>query len=499
MSRMLRTFTVLSVWSGVVFSGPHWVLAQAPEGNAQVRQPRPQNNAALQVQNLPPALERLLSEWSENSAKIQKLQGAHHRYVYDTVFGTEKRAEGVFYYEAPGKGRIDLRPKEIGKDEVSKKMHNGQPFKLYAERPERWICDGTEIWQVNDQLKQVDIFPIPKENQGQNIMDGPMPFLFGMPPAKAKMRYELTLLTEDAKVAVIEVLPRLQMDAANWKKATVILDKTIYLPQAVKLINPAGTNETVYTFGQFAINKPKAPWILAWFGDDPDPFRPKLKGFAFKMHTPPADEGQDAGPTVPSLAGQKWDNAQKLLKGLGCEVQFQVGEKAPEGKLNYVVYQQDPAAKTPLQKGLKVTLTIYDVGPVPNTIGLHSKAAGQKLEEAGYKVKYLPGKAATDTKQCCVVYQQSPAAGQESKYGAEITLAIYDVGPVPNTVGLPWKDAGQLLEQAGYKVKYLPGKATTDEKQLYVVYQQSATPGQKGEFGAEVTLTVYNKPQTAAN
>jgi TIGR03009 family protein len=424
---MLRPSAILGVWGLVVFSGLNWVLAQQPEGNAQVREPRPPN-AALQVQNLPPALEKLLLTWSQKSAMVEKLQGTHHRFVYDTVFNTEKRAEGVFYYEAPGKGRIDLKPKEIEKGDKSARLDPmGQPFKLIADRAERWICDGTQIWQVNDETKQVDAFPIPKENQGQNIMDGPMPFLFGMPPEKAKMRYSLKLLKEDQKEAVIEVRPRLQVDAANWQKATVRLDKTLYLPWAVQLIDPTGKTETVYTFGQFKINEEKSKLLMAFFGPDPDPFRPKLNGYNFLVHTPPAN-GAGAPPNVlPSVAGLGHEEASKLLKQLGCEVQlFRGQKKAPEGKLTFKVYNQEPPAKTPLQPGLKVKLTVYDVGPVPNTLGLHWKAAGQKLEEAGYKVRYEPGTATTDEKQLYMVYQQSPSAGDQVDYGSEITLTVYN-------------------------------------------------------------------------
>jgi TIGR03009 family protein len=383
------------------------------------------------VQKLSPELERVLKAWSEKSAKVEKLQGTHQRWVYEMVFNTEKRAEGVFYYEAPGKGRIDLRPKVIGKDEVSpKRDKDGQPFKLIADRAERWICDGKEIWQVNDEARQVDAFPIPQENQGQNIMDGPMPFLFGMPPEKAKMRYSLKLLKEDPKQAVILVHPRLQLDAANWQKATVILDKTLYLPWAVQLIDPTGKTETVYTFGQFEVNpKEKSKVLIAVFGPEEDPFRPKLKGYNVLVHTPP-ENGAGAPPNpkvLPSVAGLSHEEATKLLKQLGCEVQlFRGQKKAPEGKLNFKVYNQEPAAKTPLQPGLKVKLTVYDVGPVPNTLGLHWKAAGQKLEEAGYKVRYEPGTTTTDEKQLYMVYQQSPSAGEQVDYGSEITLTVYN-------------------------------------------------------------------------
>ncbi len=414
-------------------------FAQAPPGNAGGRQPRPQN-AELQVQNLPPELEKLLLAWSQKSAQVQKLQGTHHRYVYNTVFMVEKRSEGVFYYEGPGKGRIDLTPAEIAKGEVSKRLDkDGKPFKVQPDRSERWMCDGNDIWQVDDMTKQVNIYPIPKENQGQNIMDGPMPFLFGMPPEKAKRRYHLKLVHESDEQAVIEVHPRLAVDAANWRRASVILDKrnNLYLPRAVQLIDPSGNLETVYTFGEFQVNKDGRNWLMKVFGaGEADPFRPKLKGYAFKVHAirenPPAD-----GPLVPSVAGLGWKDAKDLLEKLGCTVKIYTGQKAPQGALTHVVYNQKPAAKSPLQKGQQVVLTIYDQAPaeapqagqVPSVLGLFWKEAGAKLEQAGYKVKYLPGKTTPGPDKVFMVYQQAPNAGQPLQPGGEITLTVYNKAP----------------------------------------------------------------------
>lgn len=428
MSRMLTSSIVACAWSFTLWGWVPLTLGQTPP--AANRRPRPQN-AALQVQKLSPQLEYLLQIWSQQSAQIKKLQGTHHRFVYDTVFQVEKRAEGAFYYEAPGKGRIDLKPVAVRKGEVSRRKDekSGQPFKVQPDRAERWICDGSGIWQVNDATKQVDVFPIPKENQGQNIMDGPLPFLFGMPPEKAKMRYELKLLKEDAQSATIEVHPRLAMDAGNWKKAWVILNKALYLPSAVKLIDPSGNLETVYTFHKFEINKKDPNWIKQFFGGEADPFRPNLQaqGYAFKVANGAAKQTAEAnGPVMPSLKGSHWKAAKALLDKLECKVTFQPGQWAPQQQLMHVVYDQHPVAKSPLRKGQEVVLTIYTPqGTVPSVQGIFWKKAGPQLESLGYKVKYLRGKATTDKASLYMVYEQTPAAGQQLKSGEEVTLTVY--------------------------------------------------------------------------
>ncbi len=446
MSRTLTSLFVFSAWS-VLAGFEASALAQTPPQTPPARQPRPQGGAGLQVQNLPAALEQLLKNWSQRSALIQTLRGTHRRFVYDRVFMTEKRSVGAFYYEAPSKGRIDIQPAKITPGE--KVQHqDGKTGKIltYAlkqESPERWICNGQQIWQVNDTAKQVEVVPIPPDHQGQNIMDGPLPFLFGMPPQKAKLRYQLAMVNDpnlQKNLVRLHVFPRLRQDAANWQSAEVILDTEQYLPRAVKLIDPTGNTETTYLFNDL---KPNAEdgngnWLIRVFGGGKkDPFRPDLKaeGYAFKVHNLDDQRQPPAAPALPSVVNLPWKDAKQRLEKLGCEVKIYTGKAAANPKLAYVVSHQIPAEKTPLQKGQQVVLTVYNVaqpaqptppGRVPVVLGLYWKEAGKKLEEAGYKVKYLPGQALPSEDLTYFVYEQTPQANQALQAGGEVTLKVYN-------------------------------------------------------------------------
>ena len=117
--------------------------------------------------------------------------------------------------------------------------------------------------------------------RGQNIINGPLPFLFGMPPEKAKLRYQFTLLKENKQKVMLAVKPRWQQDAANWREAKVILDKNNrYLPEAVQLIDPTGNLETVYTFGRLIVDKTQIIFR--------DPFNPHLFRYKLVTKAPPA-------------------------------------------------------------------------------------------------------------------------------------------------------------------------------------------------------------------
>lgn len=358
----------------------------------RLERPGPAN---LKIEPVSKELQAVLEAWERASSKVTRLQGDHTRYVYDVVFCTEKRADGKFYYEAPDKGRIDISPVKYAKGEVSKRIdpETGKPYTLAPDRQERWVCSGREIIQINDSEKSYEVFPIPPQHQGANIMEGPMPFLFGMPAEKAKKRYALTLLRETPDEVRLKAVPRWQSDYNNYREADIILDKTAnrYLPKGVRLIDPSGNLETVYTFRKIDVNKP----FTSWLPGAEDPLKPKIprdykpvvhetpvagpgsatpgpagarNAGAPKINDPlPHEKGLPKGPdrsaespSVPSVVGFQWENARAILEKSGYVVKFKRGQPAAADKLVFVVYDQNPKPRSPVPKGEVIFLTVYD-------------------------------------------------------------------------------------------------------------------------------------------
>jgi TIGR03009 family protein len=264
---------------------------------AQEGQPRPKTRpVSAPAQNAHPAgnapamtpqqqqeLDRVLLDWEKKTAIITKLRGEHYRYEYDSVFLVEKRAKGEFWYEAPDKGRIDFNDKETASldSPPPKSGPNDQPYQVQLEPPSIWSCDGANIWQLNITDKSYDQIQIPLHARGENIMDGPLPFLFGMKAEKAKQRYMMTLgarhNTKDRDgrtIYHIVAKPTLADDASNWSQAEAMLDSQYCLPKAIRLLDPAGSTETVYVFPLEKMHANEKRWIWSR-----DPFKPDLGGF----------------------------------------------------------------------------------------------------------------------------------------------------------------------------------------------------------------------------
>lgn len=288
---------------------------------AQQGAPRPQtpprvaaNGGGDQIIVTTPAeLEAVLREWEQKTAIITRLRGAHQRYEYDEVFAVEKRAIGKFWYEAPDKGRIDFEPAPLtdtktGKPLVSRKRNAaGQPYELQAEEPLTWNCDGKSIIQVEHDTKTYGVAEIAPQYQGENIMDSPLPFLFGMKADKIKQRYKLSLGQQNGKSGNdgrkkfhIVALPLLQADARNWQRAEVILDAEYCLPSAIRLIDPAGSKETVYVFPLGGMKANEKWWI-------DDPFKMSLLGYKMveQMVAPPPGQQQSAEEGIVPAGGSQ--------------------------------------------------------------------------------------------------------------------------------------------------------------------------------------------------
>ncbi|MEJ7590008.1 MAG: PASTA domain-containing protein [Planctomycetaceae bacterium] len=351
---------------------------------------------------LTPELEQLLRDWAAASEKIERLEGEHLRRVYDMTYEVEKLSQGRFYFETPDKGRINITPVEItdkmldqrANGEVpTKKRKDSKPFELKSDQEECWSCDGLRVYEMDVAQKQARVAQLPADMQGKNIMDSPLPFLFGMPPEKAKRRFAMSLMRPIVPAsgrAYLHIEPRLPQDAGNWASADVILNLKTFLPDAVQLVDPAGTKITVYSFSNLKVNENK---FLDSLFDKQDPktrFTPDLRGFNVNVqdggepapvaendpanpktqsNSQPAAPPKAAKPVLVNVQGMSHSDAVIQLERQGLKrvkenpevnnIILEAGPAAEKEEDVFTVQSQDPPAGTPLKKGMKVRLTIW--------------------------------------------------------------------------------------------------------------------------------------------
>lgn len=370
-------FTLCLLASIQIFSTSSAVAQQRSTGQGQ--QAPGANNAAQQQPKVSRELWQLLSDWSRSSSSIEHLYGKHERHVYNMAFETEQISEGKFGYAKPDKGRIEMKPIAITKDMIQRRNQPtarverktapdgkpGAPLDLKPDSPERWLCDGEKVYDIDDAKKEARVVQLPPDQRGENIMNTPLPFLFGLPPDKALKRFNIEIVTDyrpRQQFVALSVTPRTRQDSDNWILAQVMLNTKTFLPEAVKLTDPAKTKKTLYKFTEM---KTGVPMIEFW--KLKNPWDPKLGGYKIHMISPGQEQqqqmaAQSPSPQFPNLMGMAHNIAEEKLIAAGfpkANITKKQAGPAPRANLKFKVASHEPSPGSAYDRNSKIVLKIY--------------------------------------------------------------------------------------------------------------------------------------------
>ena len=267
------------------------------------RQPRPRAPEPLiHIEHVSPEVEEVLQAWESHTSRFKSMTASFTRFKYDKTFGTDTRAEGNVDFEAPDKGNYEFRGLKIEKGMVSRKVDaQGTPYTVKSEDPQRWVCNGKKVIRIDEKAKTYEEVTIPPESQGQNIIEGPLPFLFGMKVDRAKKRYrDFKLLNSKGKGEIkLQIRSKEKQDAANWNTAVIIIDDKEFIPKAVMLTDVTGA-EIVHVFSDVKVNTP-----TGIFGRKPfDPNLWRYKQVVLETGLPPAQGAASIPATPPASSKQ---------------------------------------------------------------------------------------------------------------------------------------------------------------------------------------------------
>ena len=204
-------------------------------------------------------LDRMLIRWEQRGASVRTFECEFTRFDYDGVFDSSNEPsailKGEIRYAAPDKGLYHVKGAVVGYRWANGQAEGGQ-F-VPGQEADRWICDGKSYFQYDYQNKRLVEFRLPPEQQnGRALRQGPLPFVFGAEAEYLKQRYFLRLVTPpEAQGQVwMEAYPKFQADAANFRKATLILTESTMQPYAMETALPNGKSRTVYQFDRPKVN-----------------------------------------------------------------------------------------------------------------------------------------------------------------------------------------------------------------------------------------------------
>lgn len=198
------------------------------------------------------------------------------------------------------------------------------------------------------------------------------------------------------------------------------------------------------------------------------------------------------GPKVPKVIGLDYPAAVAALKEKGYEAEPQINEAAPD-KPQGKVFKQDPdGGKKADPKTVKVKLTVAGVPTVavPSVTGLDYPTAVALLEKSGFKVGPAAEEVTSD-KGVGLVFRQDPAANDQADPATaevKLTVAVGETVAVPAVAGKPLVAAQALLEDRGFTVVSVVGKASGQQPDAVLVQEPAGDA--KAPKGSVVTLTV---------
>ena len=242
-------------------------LAQVPQRLSEQPMPKP---APVTEE-----MSQFLLQWESKNKNITSLQSKFTRIEFDHTFDTETRWTGTFYLERPDRWRIDFEPADAAllDKPSSRSRADGTPFRVKSGAATQWICTGKRLYVLDVTNRAYDTFDFTPQYQGQNrtgpglphSIGGPLPFLFALKAEDAKQLFTLRFgalfhnplggkLGADGKPlhkAIHIVANPIHPGIAKWySEVEVVFDADTYLPLNLRIIDPAGDKETVYSFDQ---------------------------------------------------------------------------------------------------------------------------------------------------------------------------------------------------------------------------------------------------------
>lgn len=243
------------------------------------------------------ALDQALLTWEATSKNIQTLECKVHRWETDPVFGKNTQGVGELKFKSPDQGKYLIN--EI----------NPQTGEVIGVA-EHWVCDGKAIYEFDYKNKKQIVRQLPQELQGKAIADGPLPFLFGAEAKKLKARYWMRLIEpppahKGNKICLV-AYPKHQRDAANFRRAEVMLDAKTWMPFALMLELPNGKSRTTHMFENPVVNSDLRAIVNVIFKDTNKPL-----GWQRVEEKPPADAGSPVAGPPATAPGQPPRTAQQ--------------------------------------------------------------------------------------------------------------------------------------------------------------------------------------------
>jgi TIGR03009 family protein len=196
-------------------------------------------------------MEKLLGHWQTSSERVRQFSCQFKRFDYDSEnvnyrdpkdnrLAAASIRVGEIRYAAPDRGFYECTrtwvfkspPTEPGGDAVYDELQGDTAL-------EKWICDGSYVYEFDYTHKVLFEDEIPAEMRGAQIVNSPIPFLFGARKDDILNRYwARPIAQQNENEFWIEAYPKRIDDARMYSKVEIILAREDFLPKAIHVYLP---------------------------------------------------------------------------------------------------------------------------------------------------------------------------------------------------------------------------------------------------------------------
>lgn len=208
-------------------------------------------------------LNSFLEKWENFSKDVKRVSCEVHVREFDGgVFHQNSKTPiahtwGIFRFIAPNKLFYHVR----GEFVYLGNGPNGEPKAEWkpSSNETKIVYDGKSFTQYDYKKKVATVFPIPEEEQNQDLsLDGPFPLFFIANAERLKEKFYLKIVTPADAVGRdvwIEAYPRYAEDAQEYQKLILLMRLSDLQPYFLRKMNPNGKSHSDLEFQNVAINK----------------------------------------------------------------------------------------------------------------------------------------------------------------------------------------------------------------------------------------------------
>jgi TIGR03009 family protein len=221
-------------------------------GSGQLQEP-------VQPAQMPPIsleeqqyIEKLLEHWEKSSSQIKHCTCEFTRWDYDPqkVSWRDPRNNslaahtimiGQIRYAQPDKAEYESN--QAWDFAGPPDQPGGEPKLVERDRTsqhEKWVCDGSAIYDYDYVNKRLYETVIPPEMRGNGLANSPLPFFFGAKKDLILNRYYLRVITPQGAENEywLEAVPKTREDAQIYQKVQIVIASEDFLPKSLHVFAP---------------------------------------------------------------------------------------------------------------------------------------------------------------------------------------------------------------------------------------------------------------------